>query len=83
MGGDQDIGEGHQPGEHIVVDRGIGTVFEEVVGFLLIDIESGSADLFFLESLDQGLRIDQGAAGMVFRMNTPGFMVAMLSLLIM
>ena len=62
MGGYKDVGEGHESGEFIVVDGVIGEVFKEVVALLLIYVEGGGADVFGLQSLDEGFGIDEFSA---------------------
>ena len=59
VGGDDDVGEGHEPGKRVVLDGVVGTVLEEVVGLLFVDVESGGADLAGLESVNEGGGVDE------------------------
>ena len=65
MRGDEDVRESHETGENIVVDRGVGAVFEEVFGLLLIDIESGGSNELLFQSFDERRRINESAAACV------------------
>ena len=62
MRGDEDIRKGHETGEDVIVYRGVGAVFKEIFGLLLIDVESGSPDELLFESFDERCRIDESAA---------------------
>jgi hypothetical protein len=62
MAGDDDLGEGQQPRQHVVLDDLVRKVLEEDVGFFLIDIQAHRPDLAALERMDQRKRIDEAAA---------------------
>ncbi len=69
MARDEDVGEGHQPGEHLVVDDLARKVAEEQVALLLVDVERHAAHLPALERGDQRRRIHQRA---VLTSTSPG-----------
>ncbi|MNO97301.1 hypothetical protein D3C76_890040 [compost metagenome] len=65
MRGDDHVGEGQQAGEHVVLQRQVGTVGEEDVGFFFIDVQAEVAELAALQRLDQRRGVDQRAAAAV------------------
>jgi hypothetical protein len=62
MSGDEDIGEGEEPGEDVVREDVGGVVGEKKSRFLLIDIDGESADLAAFEALDDRVGIKNGSA---------------------
>ena len=63
MAGDEDVGEGEEAGEDVVLEDLTAEVFKEEVGFFFIDIEAEVAEVAGLEGLDDGAGIDEAAAG--------------------
>ncbi|MNJ45349.1 hypothetical protein D3C77_404390 [compost metagenome] len=61
MGGDDHVGEGQQAGQYVVLQRQVGAVLEEQLGFFLVDIQAEVTQLAVLQGLDQRRRIDQCA----------------------
>ena len=62
VAGDQDVGEGQQALEHVVLDDLRGEILEEQVGLLLVDVDGEIADLAALQALDHGAGVDQAAS---------------------
>lgn len=62
MRGDDDVGKGHQAGEHVVLNDLVGKIAEEEIGFFLVDIEAQRADAFVFEGLDDRAGVDDRAA---------------------
>ena len=63
MAGDQNVGHGDQTDQLVVTDDVAGEVLVEEVALLLVDIQTGSADLLGLQTLDQVVGVDQAATG--------------------
>src|SRR5690606_37042498 len=59
VAGDQDVREGEQPGEYVVLNHGAGEVLVEEIGLLLVDVEPEGADPATLQRLDHRARVDQ------------------------
>ena len=62
MGRDDHIGEGQQPGQHVILQGQVGAVLEEQLGFFFIDVDTEVAELAAFQRADQRRRIDQRAA---------------------
>ena len=62
MGGDEDVGEGEEAGEFVVVEDLAGEVLEEDAFFFLINVEGDAADLAAFEGVDEGGGVDEGAS---------------------
>ena len=63
MAGDQHIGHGNQTNQLVVTDDVAGEVLVEEVAFLLINVQTGGADLLGLQALDQVVGVNQTASG--------------------
>ncbi len=61
MPGDQHVRKGQKPGEHIVLNDGLGEVFKEHIGFVFVDVQPQPADLVIFQSVNDGARVDQAA----------------------
>ena len=63
MGGDDHIGHGDEPRQHVVAEDMAGTVLKKDVPLLLVHVQTGRAHLPRLDALQQGFRVDQRAPG--------------------
>ena len=63
VAGDQDVGEGEQALEDVVLDDLVGEVLEEQVGLLLVDVDGEVADPAGLQPLDRRPRRRPGRRG--------------------
>ena len=62
MGCEEHIRHGNQPRQYVVLQNMSGIVLIKKLGFLFVYIEACGADLFVLDALRKGLRVDQAAA---------------------
>ncbi len=62
---DYDVGHHQQQSQLVVVNHLVGTVLIEVVGFLLIDIQSGRTNLVGAQTVDEVFRLDELAAACI------------------
>ncbi|MNH31057.1 hypothetical protein D3C79_913890 [compost metagenome] len=61
MGGDDHVGEGQQPCQHVVLQRLVGAVLEEQLRLFFVHVQAQVAELAALERIDQRRSVDQCA----------------------
>ncbi|SCE28376.1 hypothetical protein GA0115236_14528 [Streptomyces sp. IgraMP-1] len=59
--GDDDVGEGHQAGQHVVGHHVEGLVVEEEPGLGLVDVEADAEEAAGAQDVDQGAGVDEAA----------------------
>ncbi|MNC76027.1 hypothetical protein D3C75_1276680 [compost metagenome] len=62
MRGDDHVRKGQQPGQHIVLQRQVGTVLEEQLRLLLIHIQPQIAEATVFQRVDQRRGVHQAAS---------------------
>ena len=82
MGCEEHIRHGNQPRQYVVLQNMSGIIFIKKLGLLFIYIEACGADLFVLDPLRKGLRVDQAAARYIDKVliiTTPFFICEIVS----
>ncbi|MNG00808.1 hypothetical protein D3C84_837580 [compost metagenome] len=62
VGGDNHIGKGQQPCQHVILQGQVGAVLEKQLGLFLVHIQAQVAQLAAFQRLDQGRCVHQAAA---------------------
>lgn len=82
VGGDEDVGEGGEPCQVVILDDFIGAVFVEEAFLFLVYVQADAAEFFGQEAVDQGLGVNEAAAGGVDQV-APSFIMDMVFSLMM
>ena len=81
VGSDDHVGESQQAGQHIVLQRQVGAVLEEQLGFFFVDVQAQVAKLAAFQRVDQ-CRVSTSAPRPVLISMAPGCSWARLCALI-
>jgi LysR family hydrogen peroxide-inducible transcriptional activator len=62
VAGDENVGEGHELSEGVVLEHLVGQILEEEIDLFLVDVGTEMTDLPRLEGVDHGIGVEQRAS---------------------